>query len=1197
MSQARGSNQKAMKDLLVPLSVALLIVIFSPANLEAQNAQGTVLGHVTDPSGAPVQGARLTLTNVQTSVKQAATSSSVGDYVFVNIQPGTYKLTAEVSGFKTQEASDLHLGVDQTLRQSFTLSVGAVTEQVSVQANAQLVQTDNTTIGTTFTQQLIEELPINGRDITNLLRVQAGAAVMGGGPAWAWTMHGLNTDYLETSINGARPESVSYLIDGLTNNDQFFASPSNLPSSFAVSEFKAQDGLYSAEYGQGSAQVNIAVHSGTNQYHGNAYDFLQNDFFQPENPTNKFLNAQNPTATPLPVKDLLKQNQFGFTLGGPLVIPKLYNGRNRTFWFFSDEYGLKRQAKGSTAAVLTAPERTGNFSDWPYPIYDPLTTGSVPATAANPTGRQAFPNNQIPSSRIDPIAQNMLTYVPSPNSFCSNPCTTGGNFLKLAAKPWDTNPMTMRVDQNFRDRDRLFFTGIIGDQLLNNDSIIPLSGEVKYTANKLFGLNWQHTFTPNIINEVRVGYNNLHFQDGSTTSGGPDIATQLGFKNVPQIPQFFGPPITSWSNYQGLTLGNGNSGWFQNNHIYQAVENLKFISGRHTMTFGAEARLFRLDLINGYGTQGSLGFNGAFTSSDPSSVGSPGPTGGNSFADFLLGDVQNASHPTQVPGDHYNVRGWNWNIFAQDDIRVTPNLTVNLGFRYEIPPAFTSGMNGVALDPANGGGFLWADKNFVQQVSSAPGVNQNLIRCCAPARLISRDWKDFAPRVGLAWRPFASDRFVIRAGYGIFYDIYSRYYELTTYDDNILYTAPNVVYPNILGDTKTSPVQLRSLWEPFPPAQDLSYFQRPGWQANNQINWPDNRSPRTQQWTFDTQFALNQSTLLDVGYVGSRASHQNGYWYFNAGRLPAVPGDACNIYRSAQEAAQASPKCLSDPNFQPANTRNDYPNIGVRSYANANIFWSTYNALQVRLDKRLNNGFQYQLHYTFSKALDTLSIIGLQFGANSFIQDPHNIAGEYGPANFDQTHRFVATGSYEIPSVRNKWRYVIGGWQVSGIYTVSSGFPYTIYAYSGGNDQLGLTRLDNVRANLVGNPSSGQTSIFQEFNTAAFAQPELGTFGNLGRNTMQSPFYTNLDMAFGKNFRFSERAQLKYKLEVFNLTSTWRQNQNLIYPNNNISNSPANCTPGPSGNCSFGSLVPLNGAGELNLFNPRFIQMSLNFVF
>lgn len=1189
-----------MKSLRVALLSAGLFTFISP--LHAQNAQGTVLGHITDPSGSAVPGVKLTLQNKGTSIKQQTTTTGSGDYVFVNVIPGTYQLTAEASGFKSQQADNLHLNVDQTLRQNFSLAVGSVTEQVTVSAGAQMVQTDNTTIGTTFTQQLIEELPISGRDISNLLRVQAGASTMGGGPAWAWTMHGLNTDYLETSVNGARPESVSYLIDGITDNDQFFASPSNLPSSFAVSEFKAQDGLYSAEYGQGSAQVNIAINSGTNQYHGNAYDFLQNDFFQPDSPLNKFLNQQN--GTDLPLKNVLKQNQFGFTLGGPVVVPKLYNGHNKTFFFFSDDIGLKRQLNSGTADVLTSQERTGDFSDWPYPIYNPATTGTLPPTTANPTGRLPFPGNKIPSNLVSPIATNMLQYIPLPNSACSNPCTSGANYVKSVAKPWDSNTISMRVDENLTDRDRLFFTGVIGDQKFNNDSIIPLSGEIKYTANQLWGLNWQHTITPNMINEVRVGYNYLHFQDGSTTSGGPDIATALGFKNVPQIKQFFGPPITSWSNYQGLTLGNGNSGWFENNHIYQAVENLKIIAGRHTMTFGADVRLLQLDMIDGYGTQGSLNFSGAFTAADPSATSSIGPAGGNAFADFLLGQVGGASHPTEVPGDLYNVRGKNWNLFAQDDIRVTPKLTLNLGLRYEIPPAFrTHDRNGVAFDPSNGGGFLWANQGFVNQVLASPGVNPNLIRCCASATLVPQDWKDFAPRVGLAWRPFDTDRFVIRTGFGIFYDIYSRYYELTTYDADNLYTAPNVNYPNVLGNTAASPIQLSNLWEPFPAAGNYSYFQLPGWQANNQVNWLSNVSPRTQQWTFDTQYALTPSTLLDIGYVGSRAYHENGYWYFNAGFLPTVPGDSCNIYRSRGEAAQSSPDCLNDPNFQPVNTRNPYPNIGVRSYANANIFNSTYNSLQVRLDKRLNNGFQYQLNYTWSKALDELSIIGLQFGANSFVQNPHDIRAEYGPANYDQTHRFVATGSYEVPIGKGrrfdlgKLNYILGGWQASGIYSVSSGFPYTIYAYSGGNDQLGLTRLDDVRANLTGNPNSGVTSVYQEFNTSAFAQPELGTFGNLGRNTMRTPFYYNLDMAFGKNFRFTERTLLKYKFEVFNLTSTWRQSTGMIYPNNNISSSPAGCTGGPSGSCSFGSLVPLNGAGRLNLFNPRIIQMSLNFVF
>ncbi|MBV9268803.1 MAG: TonB-dependent receptor, partial [Acidobacteriaceae bacterium] len=872
-----------------------------------QNAQGTILGHVTDPSGAPVTAAEVALTNIDRNVSQVTHTSDVGDYVFVDVQPGNYTLKLTAAGFKTAQATGLKLGVDQTLRQNFDLAIGTLNEQVSVQADAQMVQTDNTTVGTTFNQELISELPISGRDISNLLRVQAGASIMGGGPAWAWTMHGLNTDYLETSINGARPESISYLIDGITNNDQFFASPSNLPSSFAVSEFKSQNGLYSAEYGQGSAQVNIAIRQGTNDYHGNAYDFLQNDFFQPESPLNKFLNQENPSPTPLPLKNTLKQNQFGFTLGGPLVIPKLYNGRNKSFFFFSADWGIIRQAQPSSITVPTQQERTGNFSDWPYPIYDPSTT------VVNSDGsitRTPFPGNIIPSSEISPIANSILKYVPVPNSTCANPCSSGGNYRISVPKPWDTHAYSMRGDQLLSEKDRLFFTGVIGQQSFINTSIMPLSGEVKYTWDDLFGLNWQHTFTPTIFNEARFGYNRLHFEDSSATSNGPNIAAQLGFANTPNLPEFYGPPIISWSGYQ--TLGNGNSGWFQNNHIYEWVDNLKIVTGRHTFTMGVDLRRLQLDLIDGYGVEGSLGFNGAFTALDPSAAGSPGPTAGNSFADFLLGQVQNASHPANVGADKYDVRGMNWNFFVQDDLRITPKLTLNLGLRYEIPPAFRSlDKSGVGLDQSNGGGFIWANSSFVQQVSSQPGVNQNLIRCCAPTSLVPQDWHDFAPRIGFAWRPFDSDRFVIRPAYGIFYDIYSRYYELTTYDEDYLYTAPSFSYPNIPGNSKTSPVQLDGLWSPLTNAQNYGYFQLPGWQANGQINYPGNKSPRTQQWSLDTQFALNQNTILDVGYIGSRASHENGYWYFNAGYLPTVPGDVCNTLRSVQEAQQSSPGCLT----------------------------------------------------------------------------------------------------------------------------------------------------------------------------------------------------------------------------------------------------------------------------------------------
>ncbi|MBV9304226.1 MAG: TonB-dependent receptor [Acidobacteriaceae bacterium] len=1176
-----------------------------PHGLVAQTAQGTILGHVTDASGSPVVGATVTIHNLATNISQHTDTSDVGDYVFVNVQPGRYEITAESKGFRTSQ-TQVTLDVEHTLRQNFSLSVGEVLQRVEVTSEAQMVQSDDATIGNVITGKEIEELPIAGRDFTNLLRIQAGATTTGGGVSWAWTMHGLNDDWLATSINGARSESTSYLVDGINSNDQFFAAQSGLPSSFSVAEFKVQNGMYSAEYGQGSAQVNIAIKSGTNQYHGQGYDFLQNDIFQPESPLNRFLNATQPGPVPLPLKNILRQNQFGFTLGGPLQIPKVYNGANKTFWFFGYDVGLKRQEATSRFNVPTAQERTGNFSDWPYQLYDPSTTGEAPVTAQNPAGRLPFPGNQIPSGDFNPIALNILKYIPTANVPCPNPCPSStGNYQATVPKPWDTYMTTMRGDQNIGDNNRIFFTGILANQQFLNQSAMPLSGEGKFTWQQLFGLNWQHTFSPNIFNEARVGYTFQKFQDASQTSFGPNIAAQEGFQNEPNVPAFFGPVITNFNGYQ--TLGNSNSAWTQQAQTFQYMDDLKIIHGHHTLTMGADVRQMIVNLIDGYGgLMGQVNFTGAYTASNPALAGSGyGPGLGNAFADFLLGFPQSVSSPSTVPTDHYDVRGINWNFYIQDDIRVTPRLTLNLGLRYELPPAFHSINNsGIALDTSAGGGYLWANPGFVNAALQTPGVNPNLLRCCVDSKLIEPDRKDFAPRFGFAWRPFASDRFVIRGGYGMFYDIYARYYELTTFDDDYLYAAPSVSYQPGSGFEKASPLPLNTLWKPFPSGTtNYSLFTLPFWNLGLQINWPGNRQPRTQQWSFGFQYALTQNLLLDASYVGSHAQHENGYWYFNSGYLPKVAGDPCNVWITVAQAQSQQPSCLSDPNFQPVAARDPYPNLDPLSYANANVFWSNYESGQLRLTQRLSSGLQYQVNYTYSKMLDVLSEIGLLYGVTSFVQDPHNLRGDYGPASFDQPQRLSALGSYEVPVGRGKkWEvphlnWLLGGWEVSGTYTLASGMPYTISAFNGGTDQIGLNRPNDIRPDVVGNPYSGTTSIYQQFNPAAFVAPPQGRFGNLGHNTMRTPFYGDTDMAFGKNIYITERNVLKYKLEIFNLGSTWHSNTNLLYPDNRLQDSPVGCTSGPSGNCAFSSLVPLNGAGSLNLWNPRRIQMSLVYQF
>ena len=603
---------------VLSLSV-ILLALAGNSGIKAQNSQGTILGRVTDQSGSVVAGASLKLTNRDTGVFHETKTNSVGDYVFVNIIPGNYDVRVEASGFKKSEASSLRIDVETTLRQDFQLTVGEATEMVTVTAESQMVQTDNVSSGTVVRGTLVDALPISGRDFTNLLRLQAGATEVQGSSQLYWAQHGLNKDFTSVSVNGARTESVSFLVDGVSDNDQYFSTANNIPNSGAIEEFKVQNGLYSAEYGQGSAQVNVAIKSGANQYHGMLYDFIQNSALQPKNVWNAWYNSLK--GGNLPLKDSLVQNQYGFTFGGPVSVPKLYHGQNRTFFFFAFEEGRKRQSATDKALVPTQAERGGDFSDWRdasgnlVPIYDPATE-----TGGNPTTRQAFANNKINSSRFSASAQNYLKIYPLPNvtqanmAACAQTWGNGSeacyNYVGSLSKPLDTDNDAFRLDHNFSNADRLYFTGILGEQSYHNPNVIPLSGSLTYQRNHLFGLNWDHTLRPTMLNSFRIGYNWQIWENGvDSASSGVNYGAQLGFQNAPTAPALFSVPDMQINGYR--EVGTTSGGWRQKEGSYQLVENLKWTYGRHALTFGTDIRRVMLTMMTNFGTQGQIVFNGA----------------------------------------------------------------------------------------------------------------------------------------------------------------------------------------------------------------------------------------------------------------------------------------------------------------------------------------------------------------------------------------------------------------------------------------------------------------------------------------------------------------------------------------------------------------------------------------------------------
>ncbi|HZT68888.1 MAG TPA: TonB-dependent receptor [Terriglobia bacterium] len=1179
--------------------VLLLLSALGTAVLKAQTARGTILGTVRDASGAVIPGATVTYTNEATGIRGTFTTTNSGDYVFVNMLPGTYTVTCEKAGFKTVTASHLILQVDHTLRQDFTLQVGTVTQTVTVSSAAQMVQTDNTTIGGVISGELLQAIPLNGRDFTNLIALEAGVTQPSGGiQTSVFDQHGLNDNWRAFSIDGTRPGSISYTIDGVPDNDQFFSKASDIPSQYSLQEFKLMNGLYSAEYGPGTAQVNVAIRSGSNRFHGNAYDFIRNASLQPENQLNKTLNSLHHSR--LPLSDPLKQqNQFGATVGGPII-------HNKAFFFGSYEGGRRNVLAGGITSMMvpTDAERNGNFSDWPYPIYDPSTTvvsGNPPTVTRTP-----FPNNIIPPNDINPIAQKLMNYYPHADVSCTMPCT---NFV--AANPKSritTDTVTGRVDYNISSRDRLSFIMSIWRDNAPSPSVIPINSTLVLTHSGIYGLNWQHSFSPTMINEARLGYNRTFFHEGASSAFGPNLAAQLGLKNTPNVPAFYNIPLVApTQGYAGI--GNGNNGYTQTDNIFQYADDLKFIHGKHTFAVGAQILRYQLADRDGFNAEGKLTFDGQYTGIDPkaSAAGQAGPTAGNAIADFLLGDPSTLTPPLPIASDIYDLRGTGISLYAQDDFRVTRRLTLNLGVRYELPPGLHSIDNsGAALNLATpGGGLIWASRSFVQQMSPAltPAQQQTYMQCCVTNELVPRDTTDFAPRIGFAWRPLHTDRFVIRSGYGIFYGLYMRFYDGTNFDSNSLYSITAPPYPNTTGLESVSPLALSGLWlapivgNPFP-----SLLARP-YLFGIQTEWPKNHTPYTQEWSFDTQYALNQNTLLDVGYVGSHSIHLPIQWHFNEAFPPPVVGDPCNYLQDASQATGGNAACATDPNFVPIDRRAPFVNFYTRSYANANILSSYYNGLQVRLTERFYHDLNLVVNYTYSKTIDMNSEIAAFSNQANFIQDAHNLRADYGPADFDQTHRFTVGYAYGLPFGSGRahdlgrfGNWTVGGWNVSGTVTLASGLPETVFCCTRSPDQFGNLFGNRIRANINGNPVGGITqTVFQWINPSVFSVPTPGTYGNSGRNIVRVPGQRQTDIAFVKQFRIHERQNLEYRLEMYNLFSSTHTGTHFF--NNVVTSSPANCTPGPSGNCSFGSLVPLNGAGALNFWNPRIIQMALVYSF
>ncbi|MBI1790168.1 MAG: carboxypeptidase regulatory-like domain-containing protein [Acidobacteria bacterium] len=1078
------------------LSVALACFLGMESTLSAQTATAQITGTVRDSTGAVMTQVKVTVTSQLTGLTRSATTNDTGTYSFPLLPVGLYSVTAEQQGFSQAKRSDIRLNVDQVLRVDLEMAVGATTETVSVQAATVAIDSETATVGHVVTQRQVMELPLNGRNFLQLLFLGAGAVETNGEQG---TMRQDAGNAI--SINGARPTSNNFLLDGTSNTDTALGTPSTILSVDAIQEFKEQTATYSAEYGFSANQINIISKTGTNTPHGSLFWFGRNDALDASN----FFN--NLAGTP---KSKLRQNQFGFVAGGPVYIPKVYNGHNKTFWLANYEGRRTRRGFLDFLNIPTPDQLAGRFTT---AITDPVTN-------------QPFANNMVPQSRFTRLTNlARAKFFPAPNASLAQ-----GNFIRSRSLPTDSDQVTYRVDQ------QLGRFGTIFGRFTNTDYTNTIVGNTTELGDVFFvqkTRNWQVSHSvpigSHLVNQFRFGYVGATANQHGFTALQADIdpLKLTGVFTSLNEDQRSYPAVGFGGVGTGLSGGGSAVNDYQASYqpMYDVSNATTWIRGRHTLNFGANYRRWSLqrDLANDF--LGQFTFSGFFTGNR---------TRDHAVADMLLGYFSGASsfQPAGFSvGDRSgNPRQFNFLYFApyvQDDWKVNQRLTVNLGLRWDfrtVPNEENDRMGW--RDLANPrGGLLVADKLLVDKGIVGDGRYYKSAGRPNPRDASKRV---FSPRLGFAFRPFSDDKTVVRGGFGVFFDS-AEGREIDGASDIYPYVSRGN-YIQSLGQAAA----LQTTDQMFPSFASLGAAS-PAANTFLAVSMsPEPRNPYVQQWSFGIQRSLGASSTVEVNYIGAKGTHLLMRRNIAQSRTPSNPG-----------------LCAATPTVGdcPVLSRRPFPNFAV--YIDSD--WSgnsSYNAFNARLERRTHSMI-FTTVYRWSKSIDSKSAaagIGNDVAGWQGFLDNNNIRRDRGRSEFDVDHRLVSSFIYQVPVGRGG-KYlsqagraldaVVGGWQVNGIVTFQSGFPMTISASDVGglNDTFGTNRAD-----IVGTPypSGFQRSIAKWFNTDAFRQPAAGFLGNSGRGILRLPGLNNWDTGLFKNFGITEQVSLQFRFESFN---TWNHTQ------------------------------------------------------
>ncbi|HEX4021677.1 MAG TPA: carboxypeptidase regulatory-like domain-containing protein [Acidobacteriaceae bacterium] len=1129
-----GLKERLQGGLCLASLLAGLFLLLSSCSF-AQVSTASLKGVVRDPKGAIVANATVVLRNVDTSVENTTVSNGSGAYTFLSITPGRYTLEATATGFKSTQVPTFTLTVGQAASIDFSLTLGTQTSVVTVQGAAPQLETSSANLGTVIGTQQVNDLPLNGRNFTQLLALTPGVAPVSTGQN---NNHGIvgsfnvlpaaaNSSFSIPTVNGQTSRSDFFLMDGLIDYGSLLSTYAVPPIIDAIQEFKVVSHTDSAEFGSVlGGVVNVVTKSGTNEFHGSAWTFDRDQIFD----ARTYFLPTDVAKTPY------HQNQFGGAIGGPVWIPKLYNGRNKTFFFGAYQGFRYSQTSNTPLKVPTAAQLAGNESDWPTQIYNPFTTRPDPAHPGQYI-RDPYPGNII-TTGIDPtiVAYAKFVFPAAGPVFDSS----GDNALDTTPTTQNQNEWNIRIDQKIGANDSAWFRYSLIRSTATASGGLPGLPTTTETPASNWGGSYVHVFNPSLVLQLQFGHTILG--DNSTTlfaKSTAGIFNQVGFATA------FAGNFTA-SSGGDLLPSPGISGYANGGESIQnepkSTDSYQY-SGSLTKTVGNH----EVHMGGGYITAGFASpISYASLSYAAQNTGDTNPldtvNSGDPIASFIL----------NVPGgaNRRNVNetlrpGGVLSAFVQDSWRATPKLTLNIGLRYDltfIPPYGTNATIGQQGGP-EAGDVDFSNGTYIVQILP-PSCSARGHAPCIPGdgslpahvvvspngKIAHNTYTNLGPRFGFAYR--ATEKTVVRGAFGIVYDNWAA---VTQMAQNIEGTWPDIgqqIANNLNQPSTTSAVPTYKTQDPFGNSTS-SLFPAPT--PFNQVSWfydPHIKNSYSEQWNFGVQQMVNPSTTMTANYVGSVTRRANVGGYYNTALTPG-PGDP--------------------------QARAMYPYIAPTFY-DRSVGSANYNAFQFSLNKRYTNGLSYSVAYTWSKSIN----VGDDgwFGVEgSVAQDPYNPAayGSRSVAGTDLTNIFSVNTLYQIPvgtgkrfSTGNRvLNYILGNWQENNIFQAYSGLPFMPVTSSDiANTGNGATY---ETLDIVGNPHLSKRTPAEWFNTAAYKVPAGYTYGTTGRNSLRSAPYWELDSSLFKQFPIGEGRQFEFRAEAFNLLN----NPVFGTPNTNINNGTA----------------------------------------